>query len=56
MLIIENFFSFVVVFLCLGLTVFSTIPDNEFEEDIGSALFNLEVVVVIWFGLEFIIR
>ena len=56
MFTIVFFFSFVVVFLCLGLTVFSTIPDNEYEEDIGSALFNLEVVVVIWFGLEFIIR
>ena len=44
------------VFLCLGLSVFSTIPDNEYEDGIESALYNLEIVIVIWFGLEFIIR
>ena len=44
------------VFLCLGLSVFSTIEDNEYEEQIDSALYNLEIVIVIWFGLEFCIR
>ena len=44
------------VFLCLGLSVFSTIEENEYEEQIDSALYNLEIVIVIWFGLEFIIR
>merc|ERR1711981_1518513 len=44
------------VFLCLGLSVFSTIPDNEYEQQIDSALYHLEIVIVIWFGMEFIIR
>ena len=44
------------VFLCLGLSVFSTIEDNEYEDQIDSALYNLEIVIVIWFGLEFVIR
>ena len=44
------------VFVCLGLSVVSTIEDHEYEQQIESALYNLEVVIVIWFGLEFFIR
>jgi hypothetical protein len=44
------------VFLCLGLSVFSTIPDNEYEGEIDTALYYLEIVIVIWFGAEFLIR
>ncbi len=44
------------VFLCLGLSVFSTIEDHEYEEQAETALFNLEIIIVIWFGIEFIIR
>ncbi len=44
------------VFICLGLSVFSTIKDHEYEEEAEVALFNLEIIIVIWFGFEFIIR
>ena len=47
---------FVVVFLCLGLSVLSTIEDHLYEEEIEFALFHLEIVIVIWFGLEFVVR
>ena len=49
-------FRFFMVFLCLGLSVFSTIEDHEYEDVAEAALFHLEVLVVIWFGLEFIVR
>ena len=42
------------VFLCLGLSVFSTIEDHEYEETAEDTLFYLEVLVVVWFGIEFI--
>ena len=48
--------SFVIVFLCLGLSVFATIEDHDFEEEVENALFYLEIVVVIWFSIEFIFR
>ena len=44
------------VFLCLGLSVFSTIEDHEYEDLAETSLFYLEVVVVVWFGIEFIVR
>ena len=44
------------VFLCLGLSVFSTIEDHEYEDVAEAALFHLEVLVVIWFGVEFLVR
>ena len=44
------------VLLCLGLSVLSTIQDAEYEEEVASALFNIEIVIVIWFGIEFLIR
>ena len=48
--------SFVIVFLCLGLSVFATIEDHKFEHEVEEALFYLEIVVVIWFSIEFFFR
>ena len=45
---------FCLVFLCLGLSVFSTI--KEYEEEAGEILFKLEIIIVVWFSLELIIR
>ena len=50
------FSSFVMVFLCLGLSVFSTIENHEYEVEAEAILFNLEIVIVIWFGCEFVVR
>ena len=49
-------FRFCVVILCLGLSVFSTIEGHEYEKEAEFALFNLEIFIVIWFGVEFVIR
>ena len=48
--------SFVIVFLCLGLSVFATIEDHKFEHEVENALFYLEIVVVVWFSIEFFFR
>uniref|UniRef100_H9G8W4 Potassium voltage-gated channel subfamily Q member 5 n=1 Tax=Anolis carolinensis TaxID=28377 RepID=H9G8W4_ANOCA len=48
------FFSFLLVFGCLILSVFSTIPDHIWLAT--SCLFILESVMIVVFGLEFIIR
>ena len=48
--------SFVIVFLCLGLSVFATIEDHQFEVEVEDALFYLEIVVVVWFSIEFFFR
>ena len=45
---------FCFVFMCLALSVFATI--EEHEEEAGMMLYYLEIVIVIWFGLEFVIR
>ena len=45
---------FCLVFLCLSLSIFSTIP--EYEDGAGEVLYQLEIVIVIWFGLELIVR
>ena len=45
---------FCFVFMCLALSVFATI--EEHEEEAGVMLYYLEIVIVIWFGIEFIIR
>ncbi|KAI5629120.1 potassium voltage-gated channel subfamily KQT member 5 isoform X1 [Silurus asotus] len=45
---------FVLVFGCLVLSVFSTIPDNQ--ELLSRALFILEFVMIIVFGMEYLIR
>eukprot|EP00095_Tigriopus_kingsejongensis_P001269 maker-scaffold149_size310270-snap-gene-1.9 protein:Tk01269 transcript:maker-scaffold149_size310270-snap-gene-1.9-mRNA-1 annotation:"hypothetical protein KGM_04614" len=47
---------FVVVFLCLGLSVVSTVEENEFRQEAESILFYLEIIIVVWFGLEFLAR
>ena len=44
------------VFFCLALNVFSTIENHEYEKEAEAALYNLEIVIVIWFGLEFCVR
>uniref|UniRef100_A0A8D0CFB4 Potassium voltage-gated channel subfamily Q member 5 n=1 Tax=Salvator merianae TaxID=96440 RepID=A0A8D0CFB4_SALMN len=48
------FFSFLLVFGCLILSVFSTIPDHTWLA--SNCLFILEFVMIVVFGLEFIIR
>ncbi|XP_067627381.1 potassium voltage-gated channel subfamily KQT member 5-like [Eurosta solidaginis] len=45
---------FFMVFSCLALSIFATIP--EFERDAAFSLYRMEVLVVIWFALEFIVR
>ena len=45
-----------IVFLCLGLSVFATIEDHKYEVEVEDALFYLEIVVVIWFTIEFFFR
>ena len=45
---------FCFVFMCLALSVFATI--EEHEEEAGEMLYYLEVVIVVWFGIEFFIR
>uniref|UniRef100_A0AAR2JR05 Potassium voltage-gated channel, KQT-like subfamily, member 5b n=1 Tax=Pygocentrus nattereri TaxID=42514 RepID=A0AAR2JR05_PYGNA len=47
-------FVFVLVFGCLVLSVFSTIPDHT--EMASRALFILEFVMIVVFGLEYIVR
>ncbi|KAL7737661.1 hypothetical protein ACLKA6_006067 [Drosophila palustris] len=42
---------FIMVFTCLALSVFSTI--KEYEEDAVYILFRMEIIVVIWFTMEF---
>ena len=45
---------FFMVFTCLALSVFSTI--KEYEEDALYILFRMEILVVIWFTMEFVLR
>ncbi|XP_055603096.1 potassium voltage-gated channel subfamily KQT member 1-like isoform X5 [Uranotaenia lowii] len=45
---------FIMVFTCLALSVFSTIA--EYEEQATAILFVMEIIVVIWFGVEFFLR
>ena len=45
---------FCFVFMCLALSVFATI--EEHEEEAGVMLYYLEIVIVIWFGVEFCVR
>ena len=47
---------FFLVFLCLGLSIFSTIPEYEEAESAAEILFSLEIIIVIWFSLELIVR
>ena len=45
---------FCFVFMCLALSVFATI--EEHEDEAGEMLYYLEIVIVVWFGVEFFIR
>ncbi|XP_043463567.1 potassium voltage-gated channel subfamily KQT member 1-like isoform X1 [Leptopilina heterotoma] len=45
---------FCMVFTCLVLSVFSTI--DEYQDEAGVLLFYMEMVVVVWFAVEFIFR
>lgn len=45
---------FLMVFMCLSLSVFSTI--EEYEAKAGIVLFYMETVVVVWFAIEFFLR
>ncbi|XP_075169439.1 KCNQ potassium channel isoform X7 [Haematobia irritans] len=45
---------FLMVFTCLVLSVFSTI--KEYEDDALKILFRMELLVVIWFTMEFFLR
>jgi hypothetical protein len=45
---------FCMVFTCLALSVFSTI--EEYEDQAIEILFHMEIVVVIWFSIEFALR
>nr|XP_037280340.1 potassium voltage-gated channel subfamily KQT member 5-like [Rhipicephalus microplus] len=49
-----HIFLFLMVFTCLVLSVFSTIKD--FEELAGAILLRMEIVMVIWFTIEFFCR
>uniref|UniRef100_A0A182FH70 Ion transport domain-containing protein n=1 Tax=Anopheles albimanus TaxID=7167 RepID=A0A182FH70_ANOAL len=42
---------FLMVFTCLALSVFSTI--QEYEDQAIAILFVMEIIVVIWFSIEF---
>ncbi|XP_074111981.1 potassium voltage-gated channel subfamily KQT member 1-like isoform X1 [Cotesia typhae] len=45
---------FFMVFMCLVLSVFSTI--DEYEKEAGLLLYYMELVVLIWFSVEFCFR
>lgn len=45
---------FFVVFSCLALSVFATIKEYQAEAEVW--LFYMEIVVVIWFSIEFFLR
>ncbi|XP_070501769.1 potassium voltage-gated channel subfamily KQT member 1 isoform X5 [Chironomus tepperi] len=49
--ILYHVMVFLMVFTCLALSVFSTIDD--YEKDAADLLFKLEIIVVIWFTIEF---
>lgn len=53
-LFLMSHFSFLMVFTCLALSVFSTI--QEYEEQAIALLFVMEIIVVIWFSIEFFLR
>ncbi|GLH02303.1 uncharacterized protein GBIM_08308 [Gryllus bimaculatus] len=52
--IIYHMIVFLMVFTCLALSVFSTI--DEYEKMASFILFYMEMVVVIWFTIEFFLR
>ncbi|CAH0592413.1 unnamed protein product [Chrysodeixis includens] len=52
--VLYHMIVFLMVFMCLSLSVFSTI--EEYEAKAGIVLFYMETVVVIWFAIEFFLR
>ncbi|KAL0268545.1 UNVERIFIED_CONTAM: hypothetical protein PYX00_010447 [Menopon gallinae] len=52
--ILYHIIVFFVVFTCLALSVFATI--EEYKTEAEKLLFYMEVVVVIWFSIEFCLR
>ncbi|XP_049307817.1 potassium voltage-gated channel subfamily KQT member 4 isoform X6 [Bactrocera dorsalis] len=52
--VLYHIMVFFMVFTCLALSVFSTI--EEYEKDAIYILFRMEILVVIWFSLEFCFR
>ncbi|XP_055708557.1 potassium voltage-gated channel subfamily KQT member 4 isoform X6 [Phlebotomus papatasi] len=45
---------FLMVFTCLALSVFSTI--QEYEQQAVDLLFRMEIIVMVWFTIEFFLR
>uniref|UniRef100_A0A0K8V298 Potassium voltage-gated channel subfamily KQT member 5 n=2 Tax=Bactrocera latifrons TaxID=174628 RepID=A0A0K8V298_BACLA len=45
---------FILIFTCLALSIFATI--NEYEKEASFSLYRLEVLVVFWLTIEFIVR
>ncbi|KAB0801013.1 hypothetical protein PPYR_05367 [Photinus pyralis] len=52
--ILYHMLLFCMVFMCLSLSVFSTI--ETYEVTAGNILFYMEIVVVVWFTIEFGLR
>ncbi|XP_073958211.1 KCNQ potassium channel isoform X3 [Choristoneura fumiferana] len=52
--VLYHMIVFLMVFMCLSLSVFSTI--EEYEARAGIVLFYMETVVVVWFAIEFFLR
>ncbi|XP_075679037.1 uncharacterized protein LOC113799183 isoform X5 [Dermatophagoides pteronyssinus] len=52
--IIYHIMVFFMVFACLVLTVFSTI--DQYEEVASRILLKMEIVMVVWFAIEFMLR
>lgn len=52
--LVYHILVFLLVFVCLGLSIFNTI--EEYEKDTGEILYNLEIIIVVWFSQELIIR
>ncbi|XP_047540419.1 potassium voltage-gated channel subfamily KQT member 5 isoform X3 [Vanessa atalanta] len=52
--VLYHMIVFLMVFMCLSLSVFSTI--EEYEAKAGIVLFYMETVVVVWFAIEFFLR
>ncbi|XP_039953204.1 potassium voltage-gated channel subfamily KQT member 1 isoform X5 [Bactrocera tryoni] len=52
--VLYHIMVFFMVFTCLALSVFSTI--EEYEKDAIYILFRMEILVVIWFSMEFCFR
>ena len=48
------FYRFMVIFICLSLSVLSTLEEKYDNYD--AALFYIEICVVVWFSIEYILR